>query len=86
MRILVQVCRKGIDMKIMVQNRTMIVEQPRCVWVEPRAEPEGCVIASNVRRAPVLGSYSSVERAMEVLNEIFDFQRQGRINYCMPLK
>lgn len=73
-------------MKIMIQDRTMIVEQPRCIWAEPRAEEEGGVIASNVRRAPVLGSYSSVERAMKVLNEIFDFQRQGRVNYCMPLK
>ena len=71
-------------MKIMVQNRTMIVEQPRCVWVEPRAEPEGSVIASNVRRAPVLGIYPTMERAIEVLNEIFDFQRRGKVNYYMP--
>lgn len=72
-------------MKIMVQNRTMIIEQPRCVWVEPRAEPgSGGVIASNVRRAPVLGVYPTVERAAEVLNEIFDFQRRGKTNYYMP--
>lgn len=71
-------------MKIMVQNRTMIVEQPRCVWVEPRAEPERGVIASNVRRAPVLGVYPTMERAVEVLNEIFDFQRRGKVNYYMP--
>lgn len=72
-------------MKIMTQNRTMIIEQPRCVWVEPRAEPEsGGVIASNVRRAPVLGVYPTMERAVEVLSEIFDFQRRGKINYYMP--
>ena len=71
-------------MKIMVQNRTMIIEQPRCVWVEPRAEPERGVIASNVRRAPVLGVYPTMERAVEVLNEIFDFQRRGKLNYYMP--
>lgn len=72
-------------MKIMTQNRTMIIEQPRCVWVEPRAEPgSGGVIASNVRRAPVLGVYSTMERAVEVLSEIFDFQRHGKINYYMP--
>ena len=71
-------------MKIMVQNRTMIIEQPRCVWVEPRAEPDGGVIASNLRRAPVLGEYPTMERAVEVLNEIFDFQRRGKINYYMP--
>ena len=71
-------------MKIMVRNRTMIIEQPRCVWVELRAEPEGGVIASNVRRAPILGVYPTMERAVEVLNEIFDFQRRGKINYYMP--
>lgn len=71
-------------MKIMVQNRRMIVEQLRCVWVQPRAEPEGGVIASNVRRAPVLGIYPTMERAIEVLNEIFDFQRRGKVNYYMP--
>lgn len=74
-------------MKIMTQNRTMIVEQPRCVWVEPRAEPEGGgVIASNVRRAPVLGVYTTTDLAVEVLNEIFDFQRRGKINYYMPVE
>lgn len=73
-------------MKIMVQDRTMIIEQPRCLWVEPRAEPEGGVIASNVRRAPILGEYPTRERALEVLNEIFDFQRRGKCNYYMPQK
>ena len=73
-------------MKIMIQDRTMIVEQPRCLWVEPRGEPEGGVIASNVRRAPVLGVYPTVGRAMEVLNEIFEYQRHGKINYYMPIK
>ena len=73
-------------MKIMIQDRTMIIEQPRCLWVEPRAEPEGGVIASNVRRAPILGEYPTRERALEVLNEIFDFQRRGKCNYYMPQK
>lgn len=73
-------------MKIMAQNRTMIVEQPRCLWVEPRGEPAGGVIASNVRRAPVLGVYPTVERAIEVLNEIFEYQRHGKVNYYMPIK
>ena len=69
----------------MVQNRTMIIEQPRCVWVEPRDEPgSGGVIASNVRRAPVLGVYPTVGRAIEILDEIFDFQRRGKANYYMP--
>ena len=71
-------------MKIMIQDRTMIIEQPRCIWVEPQAGTEGGVIASNVRRAPVLGVYPTLERAEEVLNEIFDYQRRGKINFYMP--
>ena len=73
-------------MKIMIQDRTMIIEQPRCLWVEPRYEPEGSVIVSNARRAPILGEYPTRERALEVLNEIFDFQRRGKCNYYMPQK
>ena len=73
-------------MKIMIQDRTMIIEQPRCLWVEPRAEPEGSVIASNVRRAPILGEYPTKDRALEVLNEIFEYQRHGKVNYYMPIK
>ena len=73
-------------MKIMIQDRTMIIEQPRCLWVEPRAEPEGGVIASNVRRAPILGEYPTKERALEVLNEIFEYQRHGKVNDYMPIK
>ena len=73
-------------MKSMIQDRTMIMEQPRCLWVEPRAEPEGGVIASNVRRAPILGEYPTKERALEVLNEIFEYQRHGKVNYYMPIK
>lgn len=65
-------------MKIMIQDRTMIIEQPRCLWIE------GGVIASNVRRAPILGEYPTRERALEVLDEIFDFQRRGKCNYYMP--
>ena len=72
-------------MKIMVQNRTMIIEQPRCVWVEHQKELGGrYVIASNVRRAPVLGEYDTYKRSVEVLDEIFSAQRNGKINYYMP--
>lgn len=73
-------------MKIMIQDRTMIVEQPRCIWVEPRVDLEGGVIASNVRRVPVLGEYPTKERALEVLKEIFEHQRRGKCNYYMPIK
>lgn len=74
-------------MKIMLQNRTMIVEQPRCIWAEPgTGTASGAVIASNLRRAPTLGKYPTMERAVEVLGELFDYQRAGKYNYHMPEK
>lgn len=74
-------------MKIMVQNRSMILEQPRQVWVSQKAADDGeknGIVMSNVRCAPVLGEYKSVNRAKEVLSEMFEFQRIGKHNYYMP--
>ena len=72
-------------MKIMIQDRTMIVEQPRCVWVEQEVPfSEEGIVASNLKRAPILGKYPSVDRAKEVLAEIFEYQRNGRYNFYMP--
>ncbi len=71
-------------MKIMVQDRTMIVEQPRCVWAEQVPFSDNGVVASNSKRAPVLGTYPSMDRAKEVLGEVFEHQRNGRRNFYMP--
>lgn len=71
-------------MKIMVQDRTMIVEQPRCVWVEQVPFSDKGAIASNSKRAPILGKYPSMNRAKEVLKEVFEYQRNGRYNFYMP--
>lgn len=71
-------------MKIMVQDRTMIVEQPRCVWVEQLPFSEEGIIASNSKRAPVLRKYASIGRAKEVLKEVFEYQRNARYNFYMP--
>lgn len=70
-------------MKIMLQNRQMIIEQPRCLFIEPQADGS-VAVASNARAAPALGTYPSMDRAKEVLNEIFQFQRNGKYNYYMP--
>lgn len=71
-------------MKIMIQDRTMIVEQPRCVWVEEAPFSDEGIVVSNLKRAPVLGIYPSVNRAKEVLEEVFEYQRNGRYNFYMP--
>lgn len=79
-------------MKIMTQNREMIIEQPRQVWVTPIVlgdDGEGSddargYIMCNVQRNPELGEYKSVTRAKEVLAELFEAQRRGKANYYMP--
>jgi len=71
-------------MKIMLQDRTMIIEQPRCVWVEHLPSGNQGIVASNSKRAPVLGTYQTPDRAKEVLREVFECQRNGRYNFYMP--
>lgn len=71
-------------MKIMIQDRTVIVEQPRCVWVEQLPFSGQGIVASNSKRVPVLGTYPSMDRAKEVLKEVFEYQRNGRYNFYMP--
>ena len=71
-------------MKIMVQDRTMIVEQPRCIWVEQLPSSEKGIVASNSKRVPVLGTYPTLGRAKEVLGEVFEYRRNGRYNFFMP--
>lgn len=75
-------------MKIMTQDRSAIIEQPRQVWVVPISgnnpdNPMGHIIC-NASRYPTLGEYTTVERAKEVLTEIFEAQRRGKVNYYMP--
>ena len=71
-------------MKIMIQDRTMIIEQPRCIWAENYPFSDKGIVASNSKRAPILGIYSTPDRAKEVLNEVFEYQRNGKYNFYMP--
>ena len=75
-------------MKIMTQDRSVIIEQPRQVWVVPISgndpdNPKGHILC-NAFRYPTLGEYPTAERAKEVLAEIFEAQRRGKVNYYMP--
>ena len=79
---------KAGKMKIMTQNRNEIVEYPRQVWVTPISgndpdNPKGYIIC-NALRYPTLGEYPTVERAKQVLAEIFEAQRRGECSYYMP--
>lgn len=72
-------------MRIMTQDRTMVIEQPRCVWVEQHPSGSQGVVASNLRRAPILGVYPTPDRAKEVLRDLFESQRNGKCNFYMPM-
>lgn len=81
---------KAGKMKIITQNRNEIVEYPRQVWVTPVSgndtnNPNGCIMC-NAFRYPALGEYKTIERAKEVLTEIFEAQRRGESSYYMPEK
>lgn len=83
-------------MKIMIQDRTMIVEQPKQVYVTSNIgqskdengnfNKNSGLIMSNNQRCLVMAEYHSVDRAMEVLKEIFEYQRRGKRTYYMPQK
>lgn len=70
-------------MKIYTQNRERIVEMP----LELRIVSGGTssVIVGNGFKDPVLGKYTTA-RAKEVLREIFQYYRNGKNSYIMPLE
>ena len=70
-------------MKIYTQNRERIVEMP----VELRIVSGGAssVLVGNGFKEPVLGKYAP-ERAKDVLREIFQYYRNGKNSYIMPLE
>lgn len=71
-------------MRIMIQNRCMVIETPRNIWIQrDEVTGSGVVMCSN-RRAPVLGIYSDMSRAQQVLGTLFEFQRNAKRTYLMP--
>lgn len=73
-------------MKIMIQNRSVIMEMPRNIWVATEGEYCNGLILCGSSRAPVIGLFENAARAKEVLNEIFEFQRNGKMTYLVPEK
>lgn len=73
-------------MKIMIQNRGMIMTMPRNIWIAIEGESQNGIVLCGSNRAPVLGLYESADRAKEILAEIFEFERCGKANYIMPEK
>ena len=80
--------RKGENkhMKIMVQNRSVIMDMPRNIWVATEGKNCNGLILCGSSRNPVIGLFENATRAKEVLNEIFEFQRNGTLTYLVPEK
>ena len=79
---------KAGKMKIMTQARDGIIDYPKKMWMVQvfRDDPDRFVgyILCNSHPNPTLGEYPTVERAKEVLMEIFEAQRRGAGSYYMP--
>lgn len=73
-------------MKIMIQNRSVIMEMPRNVWVATEGVDNNGIILCGSNRSPVIGLFKDTARAQEVLKEIFEFQRNGKMTYLVPEK
>ena len=78
---------KAGKMKIMTQARDGIIDYPKQMWAVQafRDDPDRFVgyILCNSHPNPTLGEYPTVERAKEVLMEIFEAQRRRECSYYM---
>lgn len=70
-------------MKIYTQDRRRVLEIPKEIWIT--VYRGGCGIFST-SLFPQLGEYETEERASEVLEEIFQYYRNGKNSYIMPLE
>lgn len=72
-------------MKIYTQDRERILEMPSDIWVvEYGSESFGGVFSTS--RNSQLGEYKTKSRAKEVVKEIFEYYRNGKSSYIMPLE
>ena len=69
-------------MKLYIQDRDAVIELPKDLWVVDVCS-RGLIVSSNPVR-PYIGEYPSVGRAREVLQEIFDYHRNGKNSYILP--
>lgn len=69
-------------MKIYLQDRQKIIEMPREVWATKNGDQY--TIFGTAYITPILGNYQSEQRAKEVLNQVFEFYRNGKNSYVMP--
>lgn len=71
-------------MKLYLQDREAILELPSDIWVTGVAG-KGLIVSSN-RVRPYIAEYATVERAKDVLNNIYQYYRDGKESYILPLE
>lgn len=69
-------------MKIFSQDRQLIVDMPRELWVTRSGD--NYIVIGTAYSFPTLGTYRTEERAREVLRQIFEYHRTGKNSYIMP--
>ena len=69
-------------MKIYTQDRKRIIEMPREIWIVEIEDNGG--IFSTSHSSAELGTYGTVKRAKEVLEEIFQCCKTGSSIFAMP--
>lgn len=62
-----------------------MIEMPREIWAAYNGMTRGIVVSTSYI-SPHIGTYSSIDRAKEVVKEIFDYHRSGKNSYIMPEK
>ena len=71
-------------MKILNHDRARIFRFSGDVWATETPDG-GHVVAEKVNGSPYIGTYKDIDRASEVLKEIFQYYRDGKKSYTMPL-
>lgn len=71
-------------MKLYLQDREAILELPSDIWVTGVAG-KGLIVSSN-RVRPYIAEYVSVARAQEIVREIYEYYRDGKNSYTLPLE
>ena len=73
-------------MKIFTQDRARIFDFSGDVWAVETPDGDGRIVADKVNVSPYIGTYKDAGRAGEVLKEIFQYYRDGKKSYIMPLE
>lgn len=70
-------------MKILTQDRIRIFNFSGNVWAAD-ISGQGYIVTEKVSGSPYVGTYKDIDRATEVLREIFQYYRAGEKSYIMP--